>query len=320
MLLYAWGANRYGQLGLGYKSEVVIQPRVVDMSTTNLKADNIVSIAGGTSHTLILDKNGSAILKCGKQFVWGNNRFAQLGLSKNIISTGIPSWLQLSPRLATGFRQVSCGYRHTAMITQDRGLLVAGTGSKGQLGIGDNYDDNGYMTISRIPELANVISIASGQYHTICLKEDGNVFGWGENKYGQIGIDPKFTNIYLPAKVLTNNTLTKLCAGWTHSAALTKHGDVYTWGRNNSGQLGSPRVHPHKPERIPLTNITDLSIGSDHNMAITEDKSLYVWGCNDTGSCGTGDFNHVMRPTKILSQHKVKYAFACMNSSFAVVE
>ncbi|CAH0556434.1 unnamed protein product [Brassicogethes aeneus] len=364
MTLYAWGANSYGQLGLGHKSEEEIEPKKVKLSDTDLKAENIVSIAGGAVHTLILDNNGyvyccgynskgqlglsddtlkfsqieilkgfkivqiscgwdfsAAISDCGKQFVWGNNGNTQLGLSKSITCTGIPSRLQVSQKLATGFKHVSCGLRHSAMITKDGGLLVAGTGAKGQLGLGDNFDDNNYLSISKVPEIEDVISCASGQHHTVMLKEDGTVMSWGENKYGQLGISNNVSNSFVPMEVFRDESLEKVYAGWTHSAALTKNGEVYTWGRNSYGQLGTSREELHKPEKVPdLTEIAQLSLGSEHNLAVTKEGKLLAWGWNEHGSCGTGDKKDVMKPTQVLSNHKVKLAFACTGSSFAVVE
>lgn len=207
-LLHAQGANSYGQLGLGYKSEEVLEPQVVAIDNADLKSSEIVSICGGAGHTLVLDARGyvyccgwnskgqlglsddtvrfqqieilkefkivqiscgwdfsAAVSSCGKQFVWGNNAYTQLGLSKSITCTGIPSLLQVSQKLATGFREVSCGLRHSAMITKEGGLLVAGTGSKGQLGLGDNYNDDNYLSITRVPNIEGVVSIEADNNH-----------------------------------------------------------------------------------------------------------------------------------------------------------
>lgn len=274
------GANSYGQLGLGFKSEEVLEHKEVSIDNTDLKPSEIVSICGGAGHTLILDTNGfvyccgwnskgqlglsddtvrfqqieilkefkivqiscgwdfsAAVSSCGKQFVWGNNAYTQLGLSKSITCTGIPSLLQVSQKLATGFREVSCGMRHSAMITKEGGLLVAGTGSKGQLGLGDNYNDDNYLSISRVPDLEGVVSVASGQNHTIALKEDGSVLAWGENKFGQLGIDPEAsTNVFIPSQVFSEESLVKVYAGWTHTAALSKNGEVHLYTLSTNGK------------------------------------------------------------------------------------
>ncbi|XP_050301465.1 secretion-regulating guanine nucleotide exchange factor-like [Anthonomus grandis grandis] len=364
MTLYAWGANSYGQLGLGHKSEEEVSPREVPLKGSELRAEDIVSIAGGAGHTLILSSTGlvyccgwnskgqlglsddtlkltqieilkefkiveiscgwdfsAAVSECGKQFVWGNNQHTQLGLSKSITCTGIPSRLQVSQKLATGFKKVSCGLRHSAIITKEGGLLVAGTGAKGQLGLGDNFDDNNYLSITRVPDLEDVISVASGQHHTLALRENGTILSWGENKFGQLGVDPNVANSFIPLEVFHHDGLESVYAGWTHSAALTKNGEVFTWGRDTYGQLGSERDVPYKPEKIPtLSNIRQLSVGSEHNLAVSRDNKLYAWGWNEHGSCGTGDKKDVRIPIQILKNKTVRCAYACTGSSFAVIE
>ncbi|XP_019870124.2 secretion-regulating guanine nucleotide exchange factor-like [Aethina tumida] len=363
MILYAWGANNCGQLGLGYESGQELEPREVDLSNANLKAENIVSITGGAVHTLMLDSEGhvyccgfnskgqlglsgdslefkvieilkgykiaqiscgwefsTAISQCGKLFVWGSNGHTQLGLSRSIVCTGIPSRLHIS-QLASGIKQVSCGLRHTAMITMNGDLLVAGTGSSGQLGLGGDFDDNYPYTISKVPNVEDIACVAAGKHHTVSLKKDGTVISWGENIHGQLGINPIVSNSYIPMEVYKNKEFDEIYAGWTHTAALTKKGDVFTWGRNTFGQLGSFRSNIHKPEKIPnLSNIAHLSLGSEHNVAVTKDDRLFTWGWNGHGICGNGNMEDVLQPTQIFPNRKVKLAFACTTSTFAIVE
>lgn len=362
MILYAWGANTHGQLGLGYASVQEIERQQVDLSDTPFEADDIVGIAGGGMHTLVLDQDGDVFscgsnikgqlgmtqdslrftqidvlrdfkienISCGwdfsiaisdaeKLFGWGSNIHRQLGFSRSITSTSIPSRLQISRNLATGFKLASCGVRHSAIITNDDAVLIAGTGSKGQLALGDSYSVSGYLSISRIPGLDDIISVACGEDHTVALKKDGTVFCWGDNKYGQLGVDTNLSSIYVPIVVLRDNSILEVYAGWTHSAALTTTGEVYTWGRNDHGQLGAPRSSPFRPEKISnLKNVTSLSLGAQHSLAVTKDGGLLVWGCNEFDSCGTGDKEDVKEPTQILTNRKVKLAFACCNSSFVL--
>ncbi|KAF7287590.1 hypothetical protein GWI33_005948 [Rhynchophorus ferrugineus] len=122
-------------------------------------------------------------------------------------------------------------------------------------------------------------------------------------------------------KVFQHEGLQSVYAGWTHSIALTKMGEVFSWGRNSYGQLGSERELSYKPEKIEaLDNINQISVGSEHNLAVTKDSGLYSWGWNEHGSCGTGDKMDVLKPTRILENKKVKLAFACTGTSFAIVE
>lgn len=306
--VYCCGWNNKGQLGI---SDDTLKFKQIEI----LKGFKVVQIACGWDFS-------TALTDCGKLFVWGNNAYTQLGLSKSITCTGIPSLLQVSQKLATGFKQVSCGLRHMAVITKDEGILVAGNGNKGQLGVGHNYDDDNYLSISKVPDLEGIKSVACGEHHTVILRSDGTVMCWGDNRHGQLGIDPSTPQSFVPTEIFNNESFEKVCSGWTHSAALTSKGDAYMWGRNTYGQLGSSREASHKPEKLnSLKDIQQLSLGSQHNLAVTKDSKLYAWGWNSHGSCGTGDTNSdVTKPKLILSNRIVKYAAACTGHSFAVVE
>lgn len=229
--------------------------------------------------------------------------------------------LQVSQKLATGFTHISCGLRHSAVITKDQCLLVAGTGMKGQLGLGDNFSDDNYLSISKVPELQDIESVACGQNHTIVLKSGGTIYAWGDNKYGQLGIDPAKPNSFVPIEVFYNEGIERVYSGWTHSAALTKTGEVFVWGRNSYGQLGCQPEVAHKPQLIPgLKDIDQLSLGSEHNLAVTKDGKLLSWGWNEHGSCGNNNTKNVLKPMQIFVNRKVKSAFACTGQSFAVIE
>lgn len=367
MFLYAWGGNSHGQLGLGFKSSREFTPRKVDLSYTDLKAENIVAIAGGSMHTLFLDCLGAvyccgynfkgqlgirgdghqlliiridilsdfkiveiacgwdysaAISDCGNLYFWGNNEEKQLGLSRGINYTSIPTRLKVSSSSSNEFKHVSCGFRHSAMITEKGEVLVAGVDS--HLTLGHNYNERfsyNSHTISKVPDIVGVDCVSTGQCHTVMLKGDV-VHSWGENKDGELGIDCSILcNIPVPIRVFKHEGLAKVYAGWRHSAALTKQGEIFTWGRNNHGQLGSTRARPYKPYRIPgLNDIAHLSLGLGHNLAVSRDGRLYSWGWNTLGSCGETFSNDVMQPTRVLANHKVKLAFACYASSFAIVE
>lgn len=187
---------------------------------------------------------------------------------------------------------------------------------------GDNYNDDNYLSISRVPDVEDVISAASGQHHTVVLKQGGTVLTWGDNKYGQLGIDPDIApSVFVPSEVYSEPSFEKVYAGWTHTAALTQNGDVFMWGRNSYGQLGAERENPFKPAKLEaLGNIDTLSLGSEHNLALTKDSKLYCWGWNEHGNCGTGDKEDVKIPKQIFVGKKVRFAAACTGHSFAVVE
>jgi len=76
--------------------------------------------------------------------------------------------------------------------------------------------------------LSNLVAIAGGRYHSVGLRNDGRVFAWGQNIFGQTNIPPQATNIVA------------IAAGANHSMALRRDGAVICWGQNNFLQLQPP--------------------------------------------------------------------------------
>jgi len=96
------------------------------------------------------------------------------------------------------------------------------------------------------------------------------------------------------------------CGGW-HSLALTSDGDVYSWGWNESGQLGHSAeklssVTPH-PFPIDLGSADDpvqaISAGSRHSVAVMKSGRVFSWGLNKFGQLGVGDLENRMEPTEV---------------------
>ncbi|MBQ2617783.1 MAG: hypothetical protein IJF90_13065, partial [Synergistaceae bacterium] len=128
------------------------------------------------------------------------------------------------------------------------------------------------------------------------------------NTYGQLGIGTNDTILEQTPQRLTffdnldeGEYVTKVYAGQYHSVAVTSKGSVYTWGRNDRGQLGlnyNPSLHSMitAPEQVtvaaadgsrkPLTGIVKASTGSNHTVVLTAGGILYAWGWNEYGQLG----------------------------------
>ncbi len=82
---------------------------------------------------------------------------------------------------------------------------------------------------------------------------------------------------------------------------MTTDGKLYSWGRNDQGQLGlGYDPNGNLPEKINLTNILSISCGCHHTIAATTDGKFYSWGKNDEGQLGLGDNNDRDLPEKII--------------------
>src|SRR5206468_3022949 len=103
----------------------------------------------------------------------------------------------------------------------------------------------------RIANLPGVIAIAAGGRHGVALAPDGSVWVWGDDTYGQLG-DGTFNSRPTPAPVLNLSGVVAVAektGGW--SMVLKADGTVWTWGRNNDGQLGQGTFTPDPGINLP---------------------------------------------------------------------
>lgn len=143
-----------------------------------------------------------------------------------------------------------------------------------------NSGDNDTKTIA---------SISAGKGHTLALKEDGTVWAWGRNIFGQLG-DGTYDNQESPVQVSDLSDIVEITAGNYHSLAIASDGTVWAWGKNSYGQLGTgDREHKTTPIQVQrLRNITAVAAGAEHSLALGEDGTIYAWGNNEYGQLGDG--------------------------------
>jgi alpha-tubulin suppressor-like RCC1 family protein len=148
----------------------------------------------------------------------------------------------------------------TATLTVTTPLPTAVT----VLGWGVTEVFNGTVWVDVRPPntLGNVTNVAVGGAHSLALRADGSVVGWGDNSFGQIGIPPDVTNIVA------------IAAGQHHSVALRRDGQVFAWGRSDSFQQTT--VPPH-------TNVIAIAAGANHSLAVQSNGVVFGWGRNDDG-------------------------------------
>lgn len=226
--VWAWGDNLYGQLGNGTYDSHSRPVRVSPLS-------NIVAIDAGGEYSLALTKDG-------KVWSWGRNEFYQLGNGDNAKSN-----LPVLVNKLNNVKSISAGDNHALALTQNGEVWAWGYNSNGQIGDGssnvyqkdgsleDNKDKAEPVKISGFR--GKVKSVSAGYKHSIALTENGEVYGWGWNEYGQLGngtvVDSKIPllNDKLSAKII------KIDTGFYHSFAIDEKETVYSWGDDLYGQL-----------------------------------------------------------------------------------
>ena len=165
-----------------------------------------------------------------------------------------------------------------------------GTGNNSENQINTIRPDVGINSYSQVLSL--------GDYHSGVIAQDGSLYMWGVNDFGQIG-DGTTKNRYKPTKILDH--VVSVSLGDYYSGAITQDGSLYMWGCNYSGQIGDGTTEDrYKPTKI-LDHVIAVSLGDDHSGAITQDGSLYMWGWNSSGQIGDGTTEYRRyTPTKIL--------------------
>jgi len=153
-----------------------------------------------------------------------------------------------------------------------------------------------------------VIQLSIGSSSSSALTESGQVFTWGRNNYGELG-DNTTVDKWIPTDITSafpaEDKVIKLSLGGWYSSALTESGKVFTWGRNDYGQLGdNTTVDKWVPTDITSQfpaddKVIQLSQGYYHSAALTESGKVFTWGANYRGNLGDGTTVDKWVPTDI---------------------
>ncbi|MFT3831053.1 MAG: Ig-like domain-containing protein [Opitutaceae bacterium] len=129
-----------------------------------------------------------------------------------------------------------------------------------------------------------------GGRHSLALDASGNVWAWGDNSQGQLGLGNTDGSRDAPVQIPGLANVAALAAGRFHSVALRNDGTVWIWGGHDRGQLGlGAGVTADVPTQIVmLEGIVAVATYLDHTLALDVDGGVWVWGANDRGQLGDG--------------------------------
>lgn len=161
----------------------------------------------------------------------------------------------------------------------------------------------------QIPNLIGVTAIAAGAVHSLVLKNDGTVWGWGPNDAGQLGdgtihIAHDWT---APAQVRNLSAVTAIAAGAGHSLALKSDSTVWAWGWNAEGELGNGTTTVGlSPVQVQtsgevLSGVQAIAGGRYHSLALKNDGTVWAWGGNNSGQLGDGTNASSHTPVQVLN-------------------
>ena len=146
-----------------------------------------------------------------------------------------------------------------------------------------------------------VVSVSLDGDHSAAIAENGDLYCWGSNYYGEGGNGTTGAQ-YTPQKVLEK--VKSVSLGYEYSAAITENGDLYCWGWNEEGQVGNGTTKDQNTPQKVLEKVKSASLGWIHSAAITENGDLYCWGNNACGQVGNGTTENQYMPQKVLEKVK----------------
>ena len=248
-------------------------------------------------------------------FGWNRNGCLGLGDNTNRMTTPVLNETMSNKRLI----DIARGLNHCIGLTRDGLLYAWGLNKKGQLGCGTMLYLNTPEVIEQIRP-HKVIQVLCLYDHSMALTNDGQVFAWGHNNVGQLGVG-HLIRCFLPSKLNIDEPISSISCGRFHSLALSTTGKVFVWGVNDRGQLGrhySADQNECNINNIPLCNrptlvrslenvvVRKALCGDSYSLLLSEDGQVYAFGANDSGQAGCGTLFSVFEPTKIINNIKIK--------------
>ena len=261
---------------IGYDS-ITKDSTFSDMSTiiSGLKSsDEIKQIAAGNNHVLIL-KSDSSVWSCGtgKRLGLGQNSDISVFTKTNMI----------------GVKQIACNQYASYVLKNDGTIWGCGNNSQGQLdqGVVNSSQDKDVFTL--MPTLNDVKEIYTGANNVFALKNDGTLWGCGDNFYAQLGIGTTSSSVPNFVQIPITN-VKKVAAGHYHTVVLKNDGTVWGCGYSNYGQLGtSDKEEKLEFFQLGVTDAKDIICGGFHTLILKNNGELWGAGHNTWGDIGISD-------------------------------
>jgi alpha-tubulin suppressor-like RCC1 family protein len=234
------------------------------------------TVAAGGSHSASIDESG-------KLWSWGRDDYGQLGDSATMTNQSTP----VAVLTSFTFTQVTAGGLHTVALDSTGKLWSWGYDYQGQLG------NDTALTKQATPVAVlsdrTFTQVAAGAYHTVALDNTGKLWSWGADNSGQLGNDAVLTNQATPVAVLSDRTFSQVSAGEYHTVALDNTGKLWSWGADNSGQLGNDAVLTNQSTPVAVFSdrvFSQVSAGGSHTVALDSTGKLWSWGRDSDGQLG----------------------------------
>jgi alpha-tubulin suppressor-like RCC1 family protein len=272
-----------------------------DFSQTSSIPATVLGVSSASAVTMG-DQHACAALLDGTVACWGDNSQGQLGVDPGTLA------FSAEPLLVDGVADVislsAAGY-HTCALLLDQSIVCWGDNFTGVLG-----QDPVAVGFSAAPVPIALPALATrveaGAVHVCAVLDDGTVACWGDNTFGQLGVDPTVTPLSIvPVSPALVDLAADVAAGADFTCASLIDSSVYCWGNELDGRLGFDDGEAFTftpgglgPTPAAFGAVTDvpgaITAGTDHACVLVSDGSVGCWGSNASGQLGIGDVPPVL--------------------------
>jgi alpha-tubulin suppressor-like RCC1 family protein len=279
---YCWGDNEYGELGNGDANVVAAsQPEPV------LGGLHFSTIAAGFADACAVSAR--------TVYCWG---------ASGNMGTHSPVPVPLPVPAA----RVSSGVNHTCALGTDGLAYCWGLNDHQQLGADSLIGTAPLMY--RISHTLHFAALSAGSRHTCGVVADGTAYCWGDNSFGQLGIDSAGPTVTfaVPSPVVGGHTFRQVSAGTANTCGVTTAGAAYCWGENFDGALGIGQefadvIWEKTPQAVAGDHLfLAIAVGHAHACGLATDHTAWCWGFGYY--LGTGDTTHSTVPVAVSGGHQ----------------
>jgi alpha-tubulin suppressor-like RCC1 family protein len=286
---YCFGANERGQLGQGDRTERHAPVHVaLPVAARSLTTD--------FAHVC-------ALLADARLFCWGRNQEGELGQDDSVPPQNDDTARDaLEPVEVPGgdFASVDAGDGHTCAIRLDGSLWCWGRNTGHQLGQGDEPQVRRPLQVGTDQDW---LRVDSGQQHSVALKRDHSLWVWGLNEASgtgegyPLGLDSE--EVATPTRLGTASGWVTIATRVFHTCAVNRDDELWCWGRNVEGQLGTGDTQLRKEPTLVATGIADVDVSWFTTCALLRSGGIACTGKNEQGELGDGTTDRPFRFTDI---------------------
>lgn len=340
--LWTYGSNKHDQLGRETNESETASSELgkVTFEAADGHRPQVLMPALGASHSAAITEGGVLwTWGWGGSFWYGTGALGH-GHRESLTE---PTIVQRLVEAGEEVIQVACGSQHTLILTREGRLYSTGKGDFGRLGRGDTSDEPEFEEIEYFTqandsilnphEPTNIVKVAAGDNFSAALSQNGELWVWGRNDYGQLGLgEEAMGDMYSAERYprlvrslpLEGHRVVDFACGEYHLVALTASGSLYEWGNRTW-------LEPH-PVSLParyeegLKDIVKVAAGDKFSFALTRDGHLFSWGLKSSGCLAQGEDcpKNIVEPTPVpmeaFSHQRIVDVVASKNRCLAITD